>query len=807
MKKAFTILLSVIALASCDVDALIKQIEEPVVEKTTLTILNLPENTTGENLKQLSIGNVALCDNPAESVFDGAAALVPLVAPDGSRFSKSGVYMIRLTLENPDKTLLQLNGAPVEFENGYGTLDLSKIEQDEEPPRGLAILNLPPNTINASFKNLTIGNTAKSADFTKLEINGGSTVVPLRLNNGNGEFMKTGIYIVSLTLDVDSLTRLEIKPEDKVAVEFIDGNGVLDLADYGDAFLAVRFLTILNLPENTEIDSFQSVNIGDIAKAMMDEIKIDGAAAALPITLNNGKEFNKTGTYFVTLRVIVDSLNDIDITKDDYVMVRFENGNGTLDLLNLYGYLGKGYLDGDITNRTNFLEAQVKKETRFEMNGFFYRVVTQAPMDNLYQYSSLPNTTAYIYAVEADGNVVDYKYAATMKNADDFIRFRLSTAKPVYNAEKCGWYSGNDRALWKFIKIGGEWRWKTDVSENFKVENQILASPIGNILYKWENTDISPAQVILESGVYCFEVAGAGGGDSAGYKGAKDASSSYYTVEVSYSKEFDTKGGEGGKIIELISIDTYKQLTVYTGKAGSAPNSEPVKMGAVFNDQWTLPLGGAVSGGGGGCGSFISYDLGLPNDYFLCAGGGAGASGIVRLKYSAYPQSYIYNLSLSAGGYGGGADKGGDGGGLAKVVITNLTYNSLNNAAGTGMLMSKPVYSLSVYDKIPGGGISGIGNTRLFGKTEDIANNYTGIETLDSGISISVLLKSESNKELLTENISTIGIGGKPASLDPPGYDKTLKPEDLAGGSGGNNRDSVRGGNSGGGYVRIYSLN
>jgi hypothetical protein len=811
MKKIVPVLLVVIILfITCDVDTPITVIEEPVIEKTMLTILNLPEDVTGENLKQVTVGNVAVCDDPGVSAaVEGTTAFVPLLSPDGGQFSKTGVYLIQLVLENPDKTLLQLNDVPVEFEDGYGTLDLTKIPAEEEPPppppRGLRILNLPANTINTSFKKVTIGNTAVCGDFTLVEIENGAAFVPLQLNNGNGEFTKTGIYIVSLTLDVDSLTYLEIAAEDRAAVEFVEGNGILDLADYGDEFLAARFLTIVNMPPNAEADSFQSLNIGDVAKAVMEEIKIEGGAAVVPVTLNNGKEFNKTGMFFVSLRVIIDSLNDIDITKDDFVMVKFENGNGTLDLHNLYGYLGKGYLEGDITNRTNFYEAQVKKETRFEMNGYFYRVITQAPMDNLYQYAGFADTTLYIYAVEADSNVVDYKYVSTMRNADDFIRFRLSAVKPVYNAGKCGYYNGNDRAFWKFIKINGEWRWKTDIDKAFEVENEVLSAPIGNILYKWENVNISPTRIWLEPGVYCFEAAGAKGGDSRYIR-----TTMYSGLDMDEAVNEVTVGGEGGRIIELVSINTGKYVTVYTGRAG-ASSSTAVSVGSY---DATIRLGNAVSGGGGGAGSFISYDLGQPGDYILCAGGGAGASG-AGLNYANFFITNIFAVYQSIGGAGGSVDKGGSAVELQSVGEHNhtITIDSGGDGPG-GKEFVHEGYSIDkVATKNNGGGVDGIGNVQINERVEKVFSSARH--------DLCITLKEDA-KHLLTSYLSTIGIGGEASgfteeemNIPNPVFggaenicrDKTITAERFAGGAGGNNRTAARGGNSGNGYVRIYSLN
>jgi hypothetical protein len=813
MKKIiFTSLLSVILFVTCDVDGLREQIEKSEIEKTTLTILNLPENVTGENLKQITVGDAAAGGSPAESAVDGTTARVPLLSQDGKPFTETGVYFVRIVIEKPDKTLLELNDIPVEFENGFGTLDLSQAGTAAETERlkGLTILNLPENTIAESFKTVLIGNTARCGDYGAIEMNGLSATVPLELNNGNGEFTKTGVFFITLVIDVDSLTHLEIAAKDKIPVEFTGGSGTLDLADYGGVFFLPRSLTILNLPENVVRDSFQSVDIGGVAKALMDDIRIEDTTAVVPVVLNNGKEFNKTGRFYIILRVIVDSLTDVDITKDDFVLCAFENGKGTLDLENLYGYLGKGYIDGDITNRNNFSEAQVRKSTKFEMNGYFYHVITQAPMDNNYEYALLPNTTVYIYAVEAEGNVMNYRYVASMRNADAFIRFRLSTVKPVYDADRAGWYNGNDRALWKFIKMNGEWRYKTDVGDEFEVENQVLTYPVGNLLYKWENTNISPTKVWLDAGVYCFELAGGGGGDSAYYKEWEDV---FYRLE--HTKEFDTRGGEGGKIIELASLDSGKQVTVYTGRKGASGSAlaetgsfvdldyfMSMTAGDSFYGEVTRNHGIAISGGGGGGGSFISWDLGQPGDYFLCAGGGAGASGTTvmsGLSGASHPR-LVSGFHQSVGGNGGGADRGGDGGGIPGIVSIGTYWETGYDDSEHGYQLTGKGYAWDfsigvITGKASGGGVSGIGNAQVV-KAEAVIY-FPGSTVVRSDV-----------KELLKAYQSTIGIGGEPSpafsSID---YNKTYKPEEFAGGKGGNNRNTVRGGNSGDGYVRVYSLN
>jgi hypothetical protein len=796
MKKIIlTVLLSAIQVISCDIDGFIgrEEAEEAAVKKPTLTILNLPENTAGENLTQISVqGGIAAGDTEGSAV-EGTTATVPLLSPDGERFTGTGIYLVQIIIiEKPDKTLLELSDVPVEFTDGYGTLDISRIAEEEPLPIGLTILNLPENTVVDSFKSALIGNTARCADYQAIEVDGLSALVPLQLNNGNGEFTKTGIFFITLILDVDSLTHFEITAKDKVAVEFVDGRGTLDLDNYGNVFFLPRSLTILNMPENVVRDSFQSVDIGGVAKAILDDIKIEGTTATVPVTLNSGKEFTKTGTFYITLRVIIDSLNDIEITKADFVICVFENGKGTLDLNNLYGHLGKGYIEGDITNRNNYSQAQVIKGTKFEMNGYFYHVISQAPMDNLDEVSILANTIVYIYAVESESNVMNYRYVAVMRDAEAFIRFRLSTVKPVYDAERRGYYNGDDRALWKFLKMGTEWRYKTDAADAFEIENQVLSYSVGNLLYRWENVDISPTKVWLEPGIYCFEVAGASGGDSASYR---------KKVSSAYSKEFDTKGGDGGKIIELVSLDSRKQVSIYTGRTGATSPLNFVEIGSyIIYGAGRETLGSGVSGGGGGAGSFISYDLGKPGDYILIAGGGAGALG-------ATFYNGIYNgfVSLSGGGDGGGVDKGGDSGGIPQVTVDGYYWENVQDLGGGDTYVSKG-YTITGYritdtiNKALGGGITGIGN-KSFGEIERIddvvitGNALYKVFTVKSGV-----------KELLTDYLSTLTMGGKAVVLNYD-YAKTYKAEDFKGGAGGNNRNATRGGNAGNGYVRIYSLN
>jgi hypothetical protein len=284
-------------------------------------------------------------------------------------------------------------------------------------------------------------------------------------------------------------------------------------------------------------------------------------------------------------------------------------------------------------------------------------------------------------------------------------------------------------------------------------------------------------------------------------------------------------GGEGGRIIELVSIQSGTYVTVYTGKSGKAGSEvTPESLLGLFHGNVTDYIG--ISGGGGGAGSFISYNLGQPGDYILCAGGGAGAAGL--LETIDRTSVHVNEVRISSGGAGGSVDSGGNSGGIPVLkavghyVTETVSEGSAHEGGGSSYEITKYVldgYKIEGVSSISaGGGAGGIGNITIGEiKYQQICTGVAG----HSAYYYFTVNNSEV-KALLTSYLSTIEIGGAPATLNYEDSEIYLmsnhsfenlrnKAEELLpkyqGNAGGNNRTSTRGGNSGNGYVRIYSLN
>jgi uncharacterized protein YhfF len=485
----------------------------------------------------------------------------------------------------------------------------------------LTIANLPPNISEFNISNVYIwnqaGKVAECEDYTQLVVQTNGTTatlgIPLWYTAADQKFAETGSYFVSFDLNVDALTRIKITEKEKVIAVFLSGNGVLDAHNLPQS-AATRYLTIANLPYNTANNCFSNIAVynsnGKVARCTnYEQIVITGtggaATASIPLVyVDDATEpFRNTGSFIVEFTCYIDVYSQIIFTPEMALVADFVDGAGSVDLSTFYGYFS-----GTLINADNTLAPLVQAGTEFEMNGSFYQIENTTAVKT----TALTQTgLVYLYAVPKPGGV----------------EFECLAAPPVFNAFKNGYYSGTKRALYKlaFIRDAGSnlYAAKTPVGDPFTqfaytaVNSYALSFISGQEIYALSgSTNPDPQTRTLSPGGYIFVLKGSGGGGGGGIDG--DGGDDRY----------GGTGGQGGFLIELVTLSDDADFTLYTGTGGGGA-------GYISYGLWQ-----GAGAGGGGSGSFIYAGDG----YFAVAGGGGG------------------------GGGGSGSDGGGGGGGAGGSI-------------------------------------------------------------------------------------------------------------------------------------------
>ena len=435
--------------------------------------------------------------------------------------------------------------------------------------------------------------------------------------------------------------------------------------------------------------------------------------ARLPLSSSSGNgSFTGTGRFAVTFTVDVDLDTRISFARGDNLYLNFVSGSALFDLNSAFGNSG-----ARLANYADSARPAVKAGSSFDIKGYRHTVREDFVIND---YTPHESCVLYVYAFRAD--------------ISEEVYFEYSKTAPEYNSEMKGYYSGNKRALWKMIYLHetGEFVFKTPVENDFPRfgEHLITGASFDSLASGKQayyslpgsgNPDAST--VTLQPGVYAVRLNGAGGGSGS------------------------APGGEGGSIVELLTLNSTVSFTAYTG-SGGAPAPAPVTSGSFsiygtkneilgscsianmsenpdsptyVHTHFVSPLirtdtviGPIVShpavsgrgGGGGGSGTFLYYS-GPSDKFFLCAGGGGGGSGASRLTpggaggaggvigaggnggaSGSFFQYFKNSLSMSAGSSAGGAG-GGSGGGNNGSNGAVLPFNEIL-PGGTGTASYSP---------------------------------------------------------------------------------------------------------------------
>jgi hypothetical protein len=550
-------------------------------------------------------------------------------------------------------------------------------EPPESPAPYLTIISLPRNTVPQNISNVSIYNAAgaeiaKCAGHDQIIITGdyssAAAKIPLVYNDRNEPFADTGNFVFSLSVNINFTTQIIVNKEDKLTLQFTEGNALLDASLIPPA-PPLPYLTITSLPKNVKPQNISNVFVNNgagtaIAKcADYNQILITTdsvyAAAKIPLVYNGtGEPFRDTGYFIVSFSVNIDSYIQISKSREDAFSVPFIDGSGTFDLLkDAHASVELGYFSGGFTNPSDTDAPVIRSGTKFEMNGNYYTV----------------NSNTAVVPSSFSNTCIVFIYARLVFNQLEFV---YSTAAPAYDSYKKGYYNGLSRALFKFIFIrdsANKYFAKTFISNNWShfnyhtVDSSSLASQNLPQSFYLSGADNPQMQTVtLPAGAYLFTLNGAAGG-----------SSSLYNVTGGQGGA-GGEGGAGGHISEVVLLSQNTSFTFFTGESGKSGSSEIRTTG---NNTASVK-----GGNGGGSGSFaFSHD-----GYFLCAGGGGGSTGFT----TAYGQNFQTPIVNPASGGAGGSIGGGSSGN--SVSLSN-NYVSASASGGSGGGLYDGITGLTVY--------------------------------------------------------------------------------------------------------------
>ena len=763
----------------------------PADSRTFLTITNVPSHVQRHNISNVAVwnqaGTVGRCRDYSEVMVEVQGSSVSMHIPltySGSNeiFTETGVFFVSFNLNIDALTRIIVSrddGFLVNFSGGNASFNIDDIP----PPQNtadmrtfLTITNVPPHVQRHNVSNVAIWNrsgiVAGCHDYNDIEIQVSgafaSVSIPLTFANSPEIFTQTGAFYISFDINIDARTSIIVERNDGVLVHFLGGNASLDtLTLPAAADQPASYLSIVGLPVNTARGNFSNVFIynlaGRVARANYNDIIITRgetlAAARIPLEYSNGGgHFRSSGSFIVSFAINVDAMTQIIRTFDDSVPVQLSNGSGTVNLASEFGFFS-----GGLVNPNDTSPPIIRRGTVFEINGSFPELRADTPVRRAAPI--LQSSLVFVYAVQRPGGV-DFEY---------------STEVPIFDPARNGYYSGQRRALFKFVYlkdvvdlyiaktfISDPWpdllyhTVRADTPQAIAIHGSITDLPIAFNFSGFGNPE--RADRVLPPGGYIFVVRGGGGGGGGNTRGG---------TAVSPNNLAGGRGGEGGFIAELVIVENPTVFSFFTGQGGNS--------GGSYSADLQRSTGGAGGGGGSGSSVYIPASLAFPNGYFLCAGGGGGGSGAAS--------------GAGAGGGGGGGSGGPGGGGGGGGGSVNMRGPSGGAGGGFGggaggaggSNQSSGANAGSNAAPFPTSNSFGLGGSRGSGR-----GNTTSAPGSNGGAGGGAAFASfaPTSDWRNTNNSGGQGASGPGGSTSGNGSSN--------GGSGGNNRNTIRGGGGAG---------
>jgi len=810
-----------------------------------------------------------------ENYANAKALKIPLAYTNTKlKFDETGPYFVSLDI-NIDAsnrfTIKESEKFSLNFINGGAVLDASIIGYVPPAPAPdvpyLTVTNLPANTQKNHFSGVFVYNstgvTAKCADYNQIiiikENNSVTAKIPVSYNAVSEYFKETGTFIVSFTVNIDYATYFIVKESDKLRLYFTDGNAAFDASLIPPP--PPPYLTVTSLHRNTKAQSISNVFVYNAAGTAVakcadyDQIIITrdsfSVTAKIPLYyVSKNEHFIDTGNFIVSLYVNIDFTTQIIVKQDDKLTLFFTEGNAILDaslippappppyltinslpknvkpqnFSNVFVYNGMGTASAkcadynQITISTDSDYASARIPLVYESSGYPYRdsgnfaVSFTLNIDSYIQISKTRDDALYVAFIEGSGTFDFLKnalsgielgyFSGSLVNPSDTaapvirsgtkfemngyyytvnsntavvsssfsntcivyvyarlvfsqLEFVYSTTAPSYDSYKKGYYKGLERALYRFVFIrdsANKYFAKTFINDNWE-----------HLRYQIVDAD-NLASFNLSQHYFL-----SGMGNPKSHTVSLPAGAYLFTLNgAAGGFAGGISGAQGGHVSEVVILSKSTSFTFFTGERG--------ENGSKFDHE----MGSYIGGGGGGSGSFAFS----PDGYLLCAGGGGGACPNNSATYSI-PCDGGAGGSIGGGGAGGSANEGsagGNGGGFTGGLGGVLAFNGLRKNGYSDLT----IYSYSL----------GFNGNSLYPPTQA---NAIGVVDMVKGGSAAFFDLPAPNNWLNTNNAN--GKGG-----------------DLSGAaqSGGNNRNSIRGGGGtpssaystqSNGSITVYKIN
>jgi hypothetical protein len=341
--------------------------------------------------------------------------------------------------------------------------------------------------------------------------------------------------------------------------------------------------------------------------------------------------------------------------------------------LNRTTFQGGGYIKLTLKYLNTDAAPFIARGSRFEFNSAFYEVTEDTQVNG----SVSNNRWVFIYAKIQNGECV----------------FEYGTTQPAYDAIKCAWFNGNDRAVAKMYKrADGYWgKVVLDDYDSMYKENlsavpatagtQVLSGAINNVTF-----------AALAPGVYRYEVkgctGGAGGNAGSRLSGGAGVQGEMKTGIFSLERNADAFAMTGGDGVDGGNGQSSSGGgDTHEGGGGGASGGNSI---VLFDGKTIIAFGGSGGGGagangtgshgGGGGGGGGGYGEGRPGDSMDGIGGRGGNA-----------------FAGGAGGAAGGSASRGEDGSSGINMFSVKNNNGGNGGAG--------YYGGTIYDNFGPGGI------------------------------------------------------------------------------------------------------